>query len=102
MNGKPFFFFVRIKPADGIHINAKPPVNVKSLTDGATMSVKKIPESGEYLDSSKPIEVEGNFTGMNPGRYKVDFVVSYTYCSDKEKWCRFGNDTASITVRVKK
>jgi hypothetical protein len=101
-NGKPFLFFIKIKPASGIHVNVQPPISVKPLTDGTTINVKRIPESGEYLDLSKPIEVECNVTGMNRGQHKVNFVVTYTYCSEKEKWCRFGKDTTSISLRVKK
>ncbi|MFZ1080806.1 MAG: hypothetical protein WAO19_02640 [Candidatus Kryptoniota bacterium] len=101
-NGKPFSFFIKIKPANGIHINVQPPISIKPLTDGTTMNVKEIPESGEYLDLSKPIEVEGVVTRMNLGQRKVNFVVSYTYCSEKEKWCRFGKDTISVSLRVKK
>jgi len=101
-DGKSFLFYVDIKPVEGIHINAQPPISMKLLDHGTTMVVKKIPQSGEYLDLSKPVEIEGNISDLDAGEHKVNFVVSYTYCSEKEKWCRMGKDTVSITLNVKK
>jgi len=101
-NGKPFPILIEIKPVEGIHLNAKPPISVRSLTNDLTIKIEKVPTVGEWLDTSRPIKVEGNVTSMNPGRHEVDFILSYTYCSEKEKWCRFGNDTISIGLKLKK
>ncbi|MGO9481332.1 MAG: hypothetical protein ACLP05_06095 [Candidatus Kryptoniota bacterium] len=107
-NGKPFSFSIRVKPASGIHVNAQPPLYVKSLADGVTMNFKPVQSlggqtaAGEYLDLSKPLRVECNIMDMAIGRHKIDFVISYTYCSEEGKWCRFGNDTTAISVRVEK
>ena len=101
-NDKPFLLYLSMKPIGGIHINVEPPISVKQLDDMTALNVKKVPKSGEYLDSSKPIEVECKVKGVGAGPHKLRFVVDYTYCSDKEGWCRMGKDTVSATVRVKK
>ena len=101
-NEKPFPLFVSIKPAVGIHVNVGPPISIKSPDKSTTLNIKDMPKSGEYLDPSRPIEVEGEIRGVNIGRYKIIFTVGYTYCSEKEGWCRMGNDTVSVTVNVKK
>ncbi len=101
-NGQSFSFFVRLKSVAGVHINAQPPVSVKSETEGASLTVTEIPKAGEYLDSSKPIKVECKVTGMKAGVHKLNFVVGYTYCSETEGWCRMGKDESSIEIKVKK
>ena len=101
-NGKPFSVFIQLKPAYGIHLNAKPPVSVKSLTDNLKMKVEDVPIVGEWIDPARPIEIKGNVISMNSVRHEAKFVLSYTYCSEKEKWCRFGNDTISIFLKAKK
>lgn len=101
-SGKPFLLFVKIRPEDGIHVNAQPPVSVKSLDSQTTLNVKAMPKSGEYLDPSKPIKIEGRVTGVGAGPRKISFIVEYTYCSEKDRWCRMGKDTVSVTIRLKK
>jgi len=101
-NDKPFSFYIIVKPASGIHVNAQPPVSVKPLEAEMIMKLKKITMLGEWLDSSKPIEIEGKVASMDSGEHEIKFIVSYTYCSEKDKWCRFGNDTISVSLKVKK
>ncbi len=91
-----------MKPASDIHVNVEPPIDAKSLTSGATMIVKTIPAAGEWLDSAKPIEIEGKVVHISAGRHDLKFILNYTFCSEKEKWCRFGKDTVSIRVSVGK
>ena len=108
-NGKTFLILVTIKPVDGIHVNAAPPLSIKPLVEDAmsgngltTLGVKAISKKGDYLDLSKPIQVECKVTGINPGLHKINFIVGYTFCSEKEGWCRMGSDTVSVTVKVRK
>lgn len=101
-NGKRFSFFITLRPASGIHINAEPPISVKPAIDGARLSVREIPKKGDYVDSSKPIKVDCTVTGVGAGLHKISFVVGYTFCSENEGWCRMGKDTLSVSVRVKK
>ncbi|HUI28599.1 MAG TPA: hypothetical protein VLX91_00175 [Candidatus Acidoferrales bacterium] len=101
-NGKPFKFLIEVRPSSGIHVNAQPPISVKPCDSAAKVSVKEPPKSGEYLDLSNPIEVECNVTGLDAGSHELGFVVGYTFCSNKEGWCRMSKDTVSVVVRVKK
>jgi hypothetical protein len=111
-NDKPFFLFVAIKPISGVHINAQPPISIKTIGSAATINIKEVPEPrahaplaqklGEYLDVSKPIEVECKLAGVKAGPHKLSFAIDYTYCSEKDGWCRMGKDTVFVTVRVKK
>ena len=101
-NGKTFFLQVKFKPANGIHVNVQPPVTVRSLDDEIIANVKEMPASGEYLDFTKPVEIECKMTKGRIGEHRLNLVIDYTYCSDKEKWCRMGRDTVSVKVRVKK
>jgi hypothetical protein len=100
-NGKPFFILLTLKPAGGIHVNVQPPITAKSVNGSATLNVKEIPKAGEYLDPSKPVKVECRVTDASSGSHKISFIVGYTFCSDKESWCRMENDTVSVTVKVK-
>lgn len=108
-NGKPFLILITIKPVDGIHVNAQPPISIMPLVEdparensSTTFNIKEISKKGDYLESSKPIQVESKVTGFSAGFHEINFVVRYTFCSDKEGWCRMGNDTVSVTIRVKK
>ena len=108
-NGTPFIVLVTLKPAEGIHVNAQPPISVKlvdepSAGEGSStvLKVKNIPRRGDSLDSSKPVEVECEVSGAGSGERNIAFVVGYTFCSSKEGWCRMGSDTVSVTVRVKR
>jgi len=103
-NGKPFFLFFIIKAVSGVHLNAQPPISIKPIGDTTTIKIKGVTEqkSGEYLDVSKPIEVECRLNGAEAASRKLSFEIGYTYCSEKDGWCRMGKDTVSVTVRVKK
>jgi hypothetical protein len=98
----PFLVIVRVKPAEGIHVNAEPPLSIIALDSGISVKLKKVFKSGEYLDPSKPIEVECRADSTDPGPHRFSFVVGYTYCSEKDGWCRMGKDTVFVNVRVKK
>lgn len=100
-NGRPVLFRIRLTPADGIHINMNPPVSVTSETVGASLKVREADTSGEYLDSTEPITVECLADGMTPGLHRARFLIRYTYCSEKEQWCRMGNDSALVELMVK-
>ncbi len=100
-NGKSVLFFIRLAPADGIHINVEPSVSVNSETHGASFKVAGVKASGEYLDSEKPVAVECLAEGMTPGLHRAWILISYTYCSEKEQWCRMGNDSVSVELMVK-
>jgi hypothetical protein len=100
--GKPFPFFIKLRLADGVHINFEPPVSIVSLDRKVALSFKALPESEGYLDCSKPLEVEGELRDHEVGEHELHFVVSYMYCSDEGKWCRFGKDSMSVTLRIRK
>ncbi len=101
-NGTPASFELRLKAGDGIHVNAVPPITIKTTTDGAELSVSDLPRTGDYLDLGRPIKIQCKVTGLEPGLHRVDFVLGYTYCSDNEGWCRMGKDSTSIEIKVKK
>lgn len=101
-NGVPVSFDLRLRASEGVHINAQPAVTIKSGTEGAELSIAELPKAGDYLDMQKPIKIRCKVGGLAPGDHRVDFVVGYTYCSDKEGWCRIGSDSASIEIKVKK
>ena len=101
-NGKPFLILVRLKPAHGIHINAVPPISVKSASATTAISVRETHKKGDYLDTSMPIEVDCTVTGFDAGLHGISLVVAYTYCSEDEGWCRMGKDTLTVSVRVTK
>jgi hypothetical protein len=101
-NGNTVSFTLRLKASEGIHLNAEPAIIVKSMTNGAELSIAEIHKAGEYLDLAKPIRVSCRVDGLTPGRHRVDFFLSYTYCSDNEGWCRMGKDSSSIEIHVKK
>lgn len=101
-NGVPASFDVRLRASEGVHINAHPAITVKSETEGADLSVANLPKAGDYLDTDKPIKVRCMVGGLSPGFHRIDFVVGYTYCSDREGWCRIGKDASAIEIKVKK
>ncbi len=101
-NGSHAWFYLHMRTSEGIHINAEPAITIKSVTKGAELSVVDLPKAGDYLDLAKPIKVMCGVNSFTPGQHRVDFILSYTYCSDKEGWCRMGKDSASIEIKVKK
>ncbi len=108
-NGKPFILLLAMKSLNGIHVNVQPPFSIKPLVENpgsangsTTLKLKAIPKKGDYVDLSKHIKVECELTGINPGLHNVRFIVGYTFCSEKEGWCRMGSDTVSVTVNMKK
>ncbi len=101
-NGRPFSFSIWLRPANGIHINAEPPISVKPTSEGIKASVTDVRRKGDYVDTSKPIKVDCTLIGVDAGLHRMNFVVSYTYCSENEGWCRMGRDTLSVIVRVMK
>jgi len=100
-NDVAFVLLVSLKPANGIHVNVEPPISVKPLDESTKLNLKEVSMSGDYFDSSKPIIGECKVTRVAVGKHKISFIVNYTYCSDKEGWCRMGKDTVSATVNVK-
>ncbi len=101
-NGNTVSFTLRLSASEGIHLNAEPTLTVKSATNGAELSIAEVHKSGDYLDLGKPIKITCKVDGLTPGRHRVNFVLRYTYCSDKEGWCRMGKDSSSIEIHVKK
>lgn len=101
-DGKAVLFSLKLTPAEGIHVNLEPPVSVKSETHGASFRVVGVEKSGEYLDSEKPVTVECVANGMATGLHRVWILISYTYCSDEERWCRMSNDSAPVELVVKR
>lgn len=101
-NGSAVSFTLRLRASEGIHVNAEPTLTVKSATKGAELSIAEVYKSGDYLDLGKPIKITCKVDGLTPGQQRVNFVLSYTYCSDKEGWCRMGKDSSSIEIHVKK
>lgn len=101
-NGTAATFGVWLKAGEGVHVNARPAVTVKSETRGADFSIEGIQETGDIVDLNQPLRVECRIDGLAPGTHRVDFLLKYTYCSDKEKWCRMGQDSLSLEIEVKK
>ncbi len=101
-NGSAVSFTLRLRASEGIHVNAEPTLTVRSTTSGAELSIAEIHKLGDYLDLGKPIKITCKVDGLKPGQQRVNFVLSYTYCSDKEGWCRMGKDSSSIEIHVKK
>lgn len=101
-NDRPATFEVRLLPNKGIHVNAEPAVNIKSLTEGVRFTIKQLPRKGEYVDPSKPIQVDCSVSGFTPGLHRIEFVLHYTYCSENEGWCRMNRDSAFVEINVKK
>lgn len=99
-NGKEFFLSLSLKPSEGIHLNAEPPVTIKSA-DSVKFSIDSFSKTGEYLDSSKPLRVKCIASGLKSGTHTVIVEITYTYCSSKEGWCRMAKDRRSIDLRVK-
>jgi hypothetical protein len=95
-------FEIMLKASEGIHVNSQPAITVRSLTDKVQFAVTDLPKSGDYLDLSRPIKVACDASGLSHGQHRAEFVVSYTYCSDNEGWCRMGKDSISIEIKVAK
>ena len=101
-NGKEFVIYLKLIPADGIHLNAVPPVSVKPGSDGMTMKVDSVKKNGDYLDVSSPLAVRCVLAGVSTGLHNLKFDVSYTFCSSTEGWCRFGKSELSVQIYVSK
>ncbi len=101
IESRPASFDVYLRSGEGIHVNAQPAITIKSGTEGVDFSIASLVKAGDYLDLSKPIKIACKVDGLGPGAHRADFVLSYTYCSDKEGWCRMGKDKSSVEIKVK-
>ncbi len=93
---------VKFKTVDAVHVNLGPPLVVESLMKGVSFVVKSFGKSGSYLDTAKPVEIECRAKNISAGVHKVGLTFGYTYCSDKEEWCRMANDTLAVEINIKK
>ncbi len=100
--GQSHQFRIRFMPVEGIHVNAQPPLTIKSEVDGVTFRIVKVHASSDYLDPSKPVDIDCTAGRLSPGLHKITFSLGYTFCSDAGKWCRMGNDTLSVDINIKK
>ncbi|MCL5267808.1 MAG: hypothetical protein M1469_06880 [Bacteroidetes bacterium] len=99
-NGRPFTFSVKLKTAEGVHVNAQPQISVKSETEGISFRVNTIHKDGDHLDPAKPINIECETDGLATGAHRAKFILRYTYCSDTEKWCRMGSESVTVELKV--
>ncbi len=99
-NGKPFQFALRLRPAAGIHINSEPRISAESQSAGVSITVASLHTAGDMLDASQPVVLECKTEGLTPGMHDAVFVLRYTYCSDRDKWCRMATDTVRVELKV--
>lgn len=93
-------------PADGIHINAEPPVRV-SLDSAATVSLVGEPqqildETTGYLDADAEVKQRFRVTkNAAAGTHRLKATITYFYCSDSEGWCKPFRHRVELPLLVK-
>ena len=97
---------IALRPAEGFHINAEPPVRV-SLDSAATVSLVGEPlqivaETTGYLDPEAEVKQRFRVTkNAAAGTHRLKITITYFYCSDSEGWCRPFRHPVELTLLVK-
>ena len=97
-----FHFF----PADGIHVNADPPVQF-SLDSAVTVIISGKPvmttdPATGYLSTGVPVKQEISLPrSSNARQVTVKGTVTYFYCSDSEGWCNRQKERVEFTITLK-
>jgi hypothetical protein len=97
---------LHFQPADGIHVNADPPITF-SLDSAGVVNLKGKPvmsadTSTGYLSTTAPVKQTitlGKHAAQ--GRVTVKGTVTYFFCSDNEGWCNRRKQPVEFTILVK-
>jgi hypothetical protein len=97
---------LHFSPADGIHVNADPPI-VLSLDSAAGVRLKGKPimtmdgKTG-YLSTEAPVRQKFTLLrGVKRGPLNIKATVIFMYCSDSEGWCNRGKQPVEFTITVR-
>jgi hypothetical protein len=98
---------VRLKPVRGIHINGRPPVEIKIDSSSTISSVGKIDvprdSSTGFIDPHRPVTVPITLSkNLKPGLMTVKGTLTYYYCSDAEGWCSRFKQPVEFTITIVK
>lgn len=98
---------ITFNPADGIHVNADPPVEVAiEPNDVVTLDgdpdVTTDKETG-FLSTSSPVIQRFLVSGSAaPGHYSLKGTIVYYFCSDTQGWCTKFKQPVTLTLVVAK
>lgn len=93
----------------GVHINEQPAPRFALAADQKVLdyqppTAKPLaidPAQVKALDLSKPVRFPVSIrAGAAKGQHSVKGTVTYFYCSEREHWCRRGNEEVAFTVAV--
>jgi hypothetical protein len=93
----------------GVHINEHPAPQFALAADQAVLDYQRPvakpmaidPAQVKALDLSKPVRFPVSIrAGAAKGSQPVKGTVTYFYCSEREHWCRRGNEEVAFTVVV--
>lgn len=96
---------ITISPAEGYHVNAKPPVEFKLAGDKAILlkgPLSQVTDKGNsYLSTRSPVRQSFYVRStIKPGFHVLKGTVTYFYCSDAEGWCQRFQQPITISFSV--
>lgn len=105
--GGTFNVELRFLPAEGIHVNADPPVEFSLDPRETSLRLKGTPlmatdKGTGYLATGEPVRqkiILGPRAAQ--GQRTVKGTVIYFYCSDSEGWCNRQKQPVEFTIMVK-
>ncbi len=95
-----------LDPADGIHINTTPALELileKNSQFEVTGKARFVKNENGYLNTDKPVEFSIKArSGRLSGKQAVKGTFNYFYCSDKEGWCNRYSQPFEASIDVTK
>ncbi len=98
---------IMLEPAEGFHINANPPVELR-LDDPKTIMLKgaltqAVDRKNGYLSTRTPVRQTFYVPKETPaGSHTITGTVTYFYCSDTEGWCQRYKQPVSVSFTLAK
>lgn len=94
-------------PAEGIHVNTDPPVEIEieknravTLHGDPDLTVDK--ETG-FLSTSSPVRQQFSVSpAASPGEYSIQGTIVYYFCSDTQGWCTKFKQPVTLKLIVPK
>jgi hypothetical protein len=96
---------ITISPAEGYHVNANPPVELRLDSTKAILFKGVLSQTTDrnngYLSTRSPIRQSFYLPStIKPGFHVLKGVVTYFYCSDSEGWCQRFRQPITLSFNV--
>ncbi len=93
--------YVNAEPAPRLKLDLAQAVLVERPAPAPTRTPPADSGTAGYLDLTRPLSFSVAFAPAAPkGAHSVAATVTFSYCSQREGWCRRGNAEVEVQVKV--